>query len=234
VWNWIANNWPLILAILTGPFGIAVYLIAGYWNQIVAFAAAIPGRILGALGALGGLLVGLGAAAINGLAAGMNAAWGAVAGFVGGIAGNISRGLGSVVDLLYNAGKTIISSLGRGIEDGVKDVYNTVSGIAGKIASLKGPPSKDYGLLVPAGTAIMAGLTDAIRNGMGNLTSTLGDVTSSVNLTSTGGLTPAVVPAAAATPSGPLITIENANFAQDVDIDTFMKRAAWAIQTTRV
>ena len=33
-WNWIKDHWQLILDILTGPFGIAVGLIAGHWDSI--------------------------------------------------------------------------------------------------------------------------------------------------------------------------------------------------------
>jgi hypothetical protein len=34
VFNWIKGNWPLLLAILTGPFGIAVDLIVRNWDTI--------------------------------------------------------------------------------------------------------------------------------------------------------------------------------------------------------
>jgi hypothetical protein len=45
VWNWIKENWPLLLAILTGPIGLAVLAIVKNWDEIVAFVRAIPGRI---------------------------------------------------------------------------------------------------------------------------------------------------------------------------------------------
>jgi phage-related protein len=34
VWNWITNNWPLLLGILGGPFGLAVALIIRYRDDI--------------------------------------------------------------------------------------------------------------------------------------------------------------------------------------------------------
>jgi hypothetical protein len=34
VWNWIKGNWPLLLEILTGPFGIAIGFIINHWTQI--------------------------------------------------------------------------------------------------------------------------------------------------------------------------------------------------------
>lgn len=34
VWTWIKEHWPLLLAILLGPIGIAVYMIVKHWNTI--------------------------------------------------------------------------------------------------------------------------------------------------------------------------------------------------------
>jgi hypothetical protein len=41
VWNWLKRNWPLLLGIITGPFGLAIVLVIRYWDQIkAAFGAA--------------------------------------------------------------------------------------------------------------------------------------------------------------------------------------------------
>lgn len=40
VYNWVKTNWPLLLAILTGPFGLAVYAIARNWTAIKSAAKA--------------------------------------------------------------------------------------------------------------------------------------------------------------------------------------------------
>lgn len=45
IWNWIKGNWPLLLAILTGPFGLAVKFIHDHWDTIVGFVKGLPGRI---------------------------------------------------------------------------------------------------------------------------------------------------------------------------------------------
>jgi hypothetical protein len=34
VFNWVKDNWPLLLAILTGPFALAVWFIAKHWQTI--------------------------------------------------------------------------------------------------------------------------------------------------------------------------------------------------------
>jgi hypothetical protein len=64
-WTWIKDHWPLLLAILLGPFGIAVDLIIRYWSQIkgaakdavdfitglwndfVKFVSGLPGKLAG-------------------------------------------------------------------------------------------------------------------------------------------------------------------------------------------
>jgi len=74
VWNWIKSNWPLILAIITGPIGLAVLAITKNWdtiksgfttvkdwisqrvNDIVGFFTGLGGRIASAAsGAFDGL-----------------------------------------------------------------------------------------------------------------------------------------------------------------------------------
>jgi phage-related protein len=45
VWNWIKENWPLLLAILTGPIGLAVLAIVKNWDEIVDFVKGIPAKI---------------------------------------------------------------------------------------------------------------------------------------------------------------------------------------------
>jgi len=41
VWNWIKANWPLLLGILTGPFGLAALAIARNWDSIKNGAKAV-------------------------------------------------------------------------------------------------------------------------------------------------------------------------------------------------
>lgn len=45
VFNWMKDNWPLLLAIITGPFGAAVAVIVKNWDTIVEFFRGIPEKI---------------------------------------------------------------------------------------------------------------------------------------------------------------------------------------------
>jgi hypothetical protein len=41
--DWITSHWAVILAILTGPFGLLVGFVRDHFNQIVNFLSGIPG-----------------------------------------------------------------------------------------------------------------------------------------------------------------------------------------------
>jgi hypothetical protein len=45
VWGWLKKNWPYLLPILLGPFGIVVGLIIKHWDKVLGFFKAIPGKI---------------------------------------------------------------------------------------------------------------------------------------------------------------------------------------------
>lgn len=54
--NWVKDNWPLILAIITGPVGLAVLAISKNKDKIVGFFKAIPGEIEDAFKGLAGMI----------------------------------------------------------------------------------------------------------------------------------------------------------------------------------
>jgi len=52
LYDWIKKNWPLLLAILAGPFGIAAYTIIKNWDKISGFFRDLPGQIAGWLSSI--------------------------------------------------------------------------------------------------------------------------------------------------------------------------------------
>jgi len=82
-WNWVSEHWPLILAILTGPIGLAVLAITSHWetikagftavkdwiaariSDVVGFFTGLPGRLAGAAGNLWGFITSGFKSAIN-------------------------------------------------------------------------------------------------------------------------------------------------------------------------
>ncbi len=57
--NWVRDNWPLLLAILTGPIGIAVLLITTHWDTIKAGFTAVKDWISARIEDIVGFFTGL-------------------------------------------------------------------------------------------------------------------------------------------------------------------------------
>jgi len=81
IFNFIKNNWPLLLAILTGPFGLAVYAIMKFKDSIIGFlqgikdfAVTIFDGIIGAYRTVMNGVLGLMESGINKAISGLNAA----------------------------------------------------------------------------------------------------------------------------------------------------------------
>ena len=81
VFNWVASNWPLLLGIITGPFGLALYGIYKFKDSIIAvllsiktFAGTIFDNIIGAYRTVMNGVLGLMESGINKALTGLNAA----------------------------------------------------------------------------------------------------------------------------------------------------------------
>jgi phage-related protein len=214
--------------------------LTGAWNAVSGWLGGMGGRVIGAIGAAGSWLLGTGGAVISGLYNGITGAIGSVTGWVGGIGGKISGAIGDLGSTLTGAGTAVIGGLLSGITSKFEDVKNFVGGIAGKIASLKGPLPKDVTLLVPHGQAIMAGLNTGLLRGWPGVESTLRSITGAIGgatvpgLSVSSGSTSAGSTIAGPGRSAPAVHIETAVFTSEVDVEAFMKRAAWVAKTARV
>jgi len=59
LWNWVSANWPLLLGILTGPFGLAVLAITKNWDTITGAATAAKDWIVARFNDIIGFITGL-------------------------------------------------------------------------------------------------------------------------------------------------------------------------------
>lgn len=135
--GWVVSfakaHWPLLLAILTGPIGIAVGLIVKYWGQIksgfssayhgtvnigkslVSWIAGLPGRAKSALSSLAAKIVATALDAwLRFKTATVQKATELIS-WVRGLPGRIKSGLGNLAGLLVSAGRDLI----RGFISGV-------------------------------------------------------------------------------------------------------------------
>lgn len=68
LFGWFMANWPMILAILTGPFGIALLMIKRNWETIAGFFGSVLNGVKGVFADVAGAIVGPWRAAFNAIA----------------------------------------------------------------------------------------------------------------------------------------------------------------------
>jgi len=128
VFDWIKTNWPLLLAVITGPFGLAVLVIVRNWDAIKDGATAVWQWVTDKFNAIVSFINGLGStlgAAINSvitwLKKPMYAAtevytwvtgkFRSIVDFISGLVGDVKRVAGNIADALKNPINTVIRGM---------------------------------------------------------------------------------------------------------------------------
>jgi hypothetical protein len=235
LWDWVSANWPLLLAILFGPFGIAIKLIVDNWTAIVGFFSGIWASIVGIFNA--------GVAAIVGL-------FNDWVSFVVGIAGTILGVFAGIWNGIY-AGAAWAIGLVKGV---FNDVVGFVAGLPGRIASAAAGMWDGISNGLSAAMGVVKSIWNAVADASaihihqslpgplpdinidtGDLIPRLatGGIVTSPTLALIGERGPeAVVPLGRA--MGPALVINDAHFSTEVDVDLLMARVAWAARTRAV
>jgi TP901 family phage tail tape measure protein len=137
--HWVMKNWPLLLAIITGPIGWAVYWIVKHWKlisdgaedayhavvdwfvrmgkDIGSFFSRLPGQIASFFSALPGQIAGFFSSMGSTIADWATTAWNAVSGFFTKLPGRIVSLTNRVNTTLYNTGADLIHGLIQGATD---------------------------------------------------------------------------------------------------------------------
>jgi hypothetical protein len=68
VFNWVKNNWPLILAVITGPFGLAIAFVVKFKDDIMGVFSLIYSGIKATMGFVAGVITAPFKAAFNAVA----------------------------------------------------------------------------------------------------------------------------------------------------------------------
>lgn len=217
VWGWIRSNWPLLLGVLTGPFGLAVALVIRYWAPISGFFAGIVGAIGGVMSGVIGAITRPFITAFNIVSGIVNAALGGIRSAVSSVLGFVNSGI-SAAKSVYNA----FARSWNAIQVSMPSVDTHIPGI-GKVGGftlgLPDLPMLAKGAYATAPTAAIFGdrgaewvlpegrlqslLAAAVRGGPGGR-------------------------------GGPVVEIAHAHFSERVDVDTFGKRLAWSLRTSGV
>lgn len=112
VWSWIKSNWPLLLAIISGPIGFAIYMVVTNF-----------GRIKGAVQAAYNAVVG---------------AFGAMVAFIRGLPGRVAGVVGGMFNPIVNAAKNAATWAWRQftwLVDRIREIPGKIGGIISDIGS---------------------------------------------------------------------------------------------------
>jgi phage-related protein len=139
VWDWLSANWPLLLAILTGPIGLAVKFIVDNWDSIVDFVKKIPQRIGTALKGVW-----------DGLTSFLKTAWTNTTAFFEGIFKTVRELPGKFGGFLKSLWDGLLSGL-KGVWDSVRSFWNNTIG------------GKGFSIDIPAWVPIFGGKKYDIR-----------------------------------------------------------------------
>jgi phage-related protein len=186
--NWLGAHWQLILAILVGPIGIAVYEIKAHWNTIVNDAQAAWQAVKGAIqavinwlggvpGTVAGIAVSIGSAIIRGIVNGISNLIGSVRTALGRIGGIISGLYNTVQREAESIGSAIIRGIVNGVENligwAANQVGNAVHDVVNFAKSLVGSTAEEYSAKT-IGKPIMEGIATGVQAGIPGLAQTLG------------------------------------------------------------
>lgn len=135
--GFVKSHWPLLLAILAGPFGLAVLAIIKHRDKILDVVRGLKDKIVGIFTGAKDWLLHAGEAIIQGLLDG-----------IGNMIGKLKDKLGSITNLipklkgppsrdrrlLYDNGRLIIGGLIAGIEREIPGVRRTLAALTGDIS----------------------------------------------------------------------------------------------------
>ena len=146
--NWVKDHWPLILAILTGPIGLAVLAIKDHWKEIVTGAEdaihnvehwfeELPGFILHLVVGYNLLLYHAGVALLEGLIHGIEDTVGEVVGEAENVGSSILHGIEGALGIGSPSREARLRAqfVGQGLALGLIDSIPVVTGASHQLAA---------------------------------------------------------------------------------------------------
>ncbi|AMM44203.1 tail length tape measure protein [Arthrobacter phage KellEzio] len=136
IWSTISGAWNNVVSFIQEAVGRAYSAVVDKFNEVVGWLGGIGGRILGAIGDLGGLLWNAGRSILEGLLGGLKDMWGGVQGFFNDLTASIPSWKGPLpVDkkLLQPAGKGIMGGFLGALESMYGKVRKSLRGFTGSL-----------------------------------------------------------------------------------------------------
>lgn len=159
VWQWVSDNWPLLLAILTGPIGLAVLAIVNNWESITAGFEAVVNGIKGGVDRATSFITGIPGKIREVVSDITSAGSELAAGFLSGL-GDLAGGIGN--DITAALGTAINSIIIKPINTAIGFINDKLIANANKVPFVDIPkipniPQLAKGGIVNQATLLIAG-----------------------------------------------------------------------------
>jgi phage-related protein len=242
VTRFMSSAWNATVGAIVGVWNSAWSSISGVFNRIQAIAASVLGWIRGNWPLLLAVLTGPFGIAV----ATIIRFWGPITGFFSGIVSAIGGVFSRVIGLITAPFATAFAIV-RGIVDAaLGGIRAAVSAVTSFVSSGIGVAKATYNTFARGWNAIQVTMpsVDTHIPGVGKVGGfTLG--LPDLPMLARGGYVmreglayvhaaEVVTPAGQAGRTGPAVTIEHAHFAAEVDVDLFVRRLGWYLQTQRI
>jgi len=215
VWDHIQVIIQTVMTIISNIINIGIGLIQRGWNAawgamrstvegvigaVISFVAGLPGRILGAIGSLGGLLWSKGAELIQGLINGISSMMGSLGSWISGLPSRVMGAFLGAGSWLFESGKKIIQGLIDGIGSMISKVGDVMHSVVSKVTGfLPFSPAKEGPLHdhppEQSGEVIVSDLAAGIASGIGDIQAMMKALTPVITTPLTGLTVPVPTPA---------------------------------------
>jgi phage-related protein len=221
VWDWVSANWPLLLGLLFGPIGLAIALIVTNWGKVTAAFGAALDWVKGVWNTVYNFVT----TPIGNAVSWVKEKIDAIGGWFSSVAGAIGGAMSGVEDAITGPFKAAWSWIQNNVLSPLKSGWNTIANAVNSIHFSVDIPSwvpvvggKGFDWSPPHVPTLAQG---GLMTADGLVFAHAGEV-----------ISPA--PASAAGRNGPAIVIERAEFREEVDVQAFLRSAAWEISTQRI
>jgi phage-related protein len=282
-WNWVKTNWPLLLAIITGPIGLAILWIIKNWKKVTDLFAAAWDWLQKTWSTVSGFITAPFKAAfdwldktVHQIADAFTVAynwllktWKSVTGFItapisaafnwlSNAVGSVTKAFGTIIGWLTTGWTVVtnfitkpISAAWDWISNSIATVVGWFTGIPDRIRTglgrivdvLTGPFKAAFNAIARLWNSTVGSLSFKVPGWVPGLGGKGFDVPNIPTLAQGGLITSTglvfahageVISPAPAGSTGPAVVINNAHFANELDVEAFMRKAAWIARAARV
>jgi phage-related protein len=166
VFDWLKSNWPLLLGVLTGPFGLMLAIVVTHWNSVKSFLEGIPGDIRSIFSGASHWLEQAGEDVVHGLVNGIKSAAAGAVNDVKAIPGQIVGGFKSALGI--HSPSTVFAEFGRntieGYVQGIKQSAGTAASAVSSAVDALVPTAPPGPAMAVAGAAGAYGAAMHVEN----------------------------------------------------------------------